>query len=92
MIYNKEKCNLLKRVQKCSFILLDLSLYLDTHPMCQNALAAYSKHQKEFMILNEEYERKYGALTHGILEGENSWKWIEGPWPWDPEMNESEGV
>ena len=31
----------------------------------------------------EEYAQKYGMLTHGDYNGQTSWQWTEGPWPWE---------
>ena len=34
-----------------------------------------------------EYEEKYGPLTPMSGVGCDSWKWIQGPWPWESEAN-----
>ena len=34
--------------------------------------------------LCEEYEKNYGPLTtDSKFIGENNWKWIKSPWPWE---------
>lgn len=81
----KEREILLKRVQVCEFAMLDLALFLDTHPDDQQALAHYRKHQTMRKNAVAEYEERFGPLTkENAAEGER-WTWVDGLWPWQNE-------
>ena len=62
-----EMCNdkkaLFRKIHECEFMIIDLGLYLDTHPDCTQALTAFHKHQAEYEHNVAEYERLYGPLT-----------------------------
>lgn len=83
---NNKKYELMKQINEYSFSMIDLLLYLDTHPEDSGA-------QEDFLNLlharNDavnEYSRIYGPLTiDGIKESadEEMWRWVYQPWPWE---------
>ena len=74
----------LKRIQQLSFALVELNLYLDTHPDCKNALDLYNKYSAELKTLREEYTRKHGPLMNfGTCPAETGFSWVNSPWPWE---------
>lgn len=79
---NEQKI-LLSRIATCDFILSETSLFLDTHPECTEALDFYKKHLEMRKTAADEYSEKYGMLRQEDYVGQNSWQWIEGPWPWE---------
>jgi len=85
---DRNRAMLLNKISKAGFMLGDLHLYLDTHPMCMNALKHYRYYQKIYNDLKNEYESKYGPLTPKLPEGAVRWNWTDGPWPWENEANE----
>ena len=80
-----EQKTLLSRIAICDFILTETALFLDTHPDCAEALAFYGKHLEMKKKAEEEYTRKYGMLKHSDYKDQNTWQWVEGPWPWEYE-------
>lgn len=80
-----EKMILLKKISQCEFMMIDLGLFLDTHPNCTEALENFRIHKKSYDRLVEEYERVYGPLTLYSVESEKYWTWISLPWPWEME-------
>ena len=62
-----ETCNdrnaLFRKIHECEFMMIDLGLYLDTHPDCVQALNAFQKHRASYEKHAAEYERLYGPLT-----------------------------
>ncbi len=80
-----EQKNLLSRIATCDFVLTETALFLDTHPDCAEALAFYKKHLEMRKKAAEEYAEKFGMLRHEDYNGQNSWQWTEGPWPWEYE-------
>ena len=80
-----EKKALLTRIMVCDFILHETALFLDTHPDCAEALAFYKKHLEMKKNTEEEYAQKFGMLKHSDYNGQDTWQWTEGPWPWEYE-------
>ncbi|RKD22471.1 spore coat protein JB [Caminicella sporogenes DSM 14501] len=76
--------DLLKKIQEVEFAIVDLNLYLDTHPKNQRALADYNMLTNELFRLKKIYEMNYGPLTNfGYAPSHYPWQWIESPWPWE---------
>lgn len=80
-----------------SFIVNDLTLFLDTHPKDEQALALFDNNIKERKRLLEEYESQFEPLTidcvnvnstecdHDFCQypGEKHFTWVDGPTPWE---------
>ena len=62
-----------------------MHVYLDTHPENAEAIASYKKYSRRADELMAQYEKKYGPLTSGDTLGNNSFDWINSPWPWETE-------
>lgn len=76
---------LLSKIQMVSFVLVDVNLFLDTHPEDMTALDYYHKHQVLLDQLRSQYINEYGPLTPGTVVSNNRWTWIDQPWPWERE-------
>jgi spore coat protein JB len=74
---------LLKEVMAADFTVIELNLYLDTHPCDQRAIALYNSGVQRSKMLWDEYERMYGPLTARLSYRNYPWQWIESPWPWE---------
>ena len=68
-------------IRGLDFAIVELALYLDTHPTDKKALCLHRKYCKECKELKDEYQRVYGPLT--INYPCNKWRWLEQPWPWE---------
>ena len=80
------KNDLLRQIQQFNFAMIELALYLDNQPDCQNALAMYARVRMEYLRVRKEYEDRYGPLSYdGIDTAGNGWSWLDGPWPWEGE-------
>lgn len=67
---------------KClDFAIIELGLYLDTHPDDQKALCMHREYCKQVKDLKDKYQKMYGPLT--IFFPCNKWRWLEEPWPWE---------
>lgn len=82
-----EKEKLLRKVQYYCFAALESALFLDTHPDCKEALAYHTKHKKMAQEATKEYEEKYGPITTRSTQNEDSWQWVNAPWPWEYSAN-----
>lgn len=83
-----EKKELLKKIQEVGFSLVDLTLYLDTHTDCKDALEYFNCLSCELKDLRASYEKHYGPLTNYGLQTAQDWEqWVSGPWPWERKFN-----
>ena len=79
-----KKEELLFNILMYKFALIELNLYLDTHPNNSQMLNLYNQYLSEEKKLCDEFEKKYGPLTTDSINlGTNSWNWIKSPWPWE---------
>lgn len=80
---DQKRDTLLKQVMAADFTIIDLNLYLNTHPNDQRAVALYNNAVRNAKILRETFEKMYGPLTAYDSYSTCPWRWIENPWPWD---------
>lgn len=78
-----EKERLLRKIQACSFALVEANLYLDSHPTCRDGLAYFARHKAEKEKLVAEYNEKYGPLTFTQNNSSKKWEWVTSPFPWE---------
>ncbi len=73
-----------------SFAINDLTLYLDTHPDCQNGLTLFKQLLQKRLDLLADFADKFYPLTQiSIITGEtntDSYGWNEGPAPWEGDL------
>lgn len=58
-----DKEGLLRKIDCVSFMLIDLGLYLDTHPTDEKAAEAYRNYRRERKELLKEFETNFYPLT-----------------------------
>ncbi len=75
------RCEMLKKIREYNFAIIELALYLDTHPEDQKALCLHKEYTKCYKDLTDKYQKVYGPLT--INFPCNRWRWLEEPWPWE---------
>ena len=81
-----ERAKMMRCIQMYDFALIEVGMFLNTHPNNAEALAYYRQTQ----ALRDEavalYEKRFGPLTMmSPVAAEGCWKWVEGPWPWEGE-------
>lgn len=87
-LYNAEKCvsneqrELLKKIMEVEFSLIELNLYLDTHPKDKDAIKLCNEYVEKLEDLKEKYTRKYGPISP-VEESDCPWEYVQGPWPWE---------
>ncbi|MCX7747475.1 MAG: spore coat protein CotJB [Clostridia bacterium] len=77
---NRER--MLREVMAADFTVIDLNLYLNTHPYDKRTIDLFNQSVQRAKILRNNYERLYGPLTVNTPSG-CPWRWIESPWPWE---------
>ncbi len=79
-----ERDRLLRQIAAVDFAMIELHLFMDSHPNDREAGRKLDEYEKKSTALRKEFEEKYGPLTSMQKEG-NRWAWICDPWPWDNE-------
>ena len=80
----RERKTLLNEIGKIDFVLVELNLYLDTHPFDQQALTNIRHFQKMKKQLVQEYTGNYGPLTRDCMnDNAHEWQWALQVWPWE---------
>lgn len=80
---SNEYFELLHQLQAVDFVLVELTLYLDTHPNDHEAINQFNQFAKERKRLKKMYEHQYGPLLqYGNSFSKYPWDWNETPWPW----------
>ena len=78
-----EKNALMKRIRQYDFALKELNLYLDTHPSCRRGLALFRRYKDMREKALDEYIRRFGPIVPEQSTAEQSWDWVNDPWPWE---------
>ena len=89
------KMDLLKQISATRFMIVDLALFLNTHPKDKETIIEHNYYVKEWKSLKENYEMNFGMLTQLNSVSPYPWQWMSEPWPWDNEANfkfEKDGV
>ncbi|MDD2495200.1 MAG: spore coat protein CotJB [Tissierellia bacterium] len=70
-------------IMQLQVAVIDLALFLDTHPNDPVALYKHKAYSTQLMKLKNEYEMLFGPLNLYSVETGDTWRYINGPWPWD---------
>lgn len=75
--------SMLKDLQAVDFVLVELTLYLDTHPTDFDAVQQYNQFASKRMELARHFEQQFGPLhSYGHSFTKSPWQWNDTPWPW----------
>ncbi len=81
-----EQKKLLFDIGMIDFVIVEMTLYLDTHPYDKEAIAYMNHYTKMKNQATREYNMKYGPLSVSSIENcQNEWKWALQPMPWEGE-------
>lgn len=74
---------LLEKLQALDFALVELNLYLDTHPNDLKAIEQFNQLTFERTKLANHFQQLYGPLQNfGRAYSKFPWEWSKSPWPW----------
>lgn len=76
---------MLRDLMAVDFAVIDMHLYLDTHPYDQRAISIFNQNVQRSKMLRDNYERQYGPLTP-LSYSKCPFEWVEGAWPWEREV------
>lgn len=77
------KEQLLQDINIVSFVLIELGLYLDTHPFDRNAMEYFNHYARIKHQMTKEFSMKYYPLTMDMTESSKEWRWGTAPLPWE---------
>jgi len=73
----------LEEIQAIDFVIVELNLYLDTHPHDYDVIQQFNENTEKSMKLKIDFEQKYGPLMNfGRSYSNYPFNWIDTPWPW----------
>lgn len=79
--------NLLLKIQSYDIALMDLNLYLDIYPNDTTLTNLYKQYTTDKEKLVTEFENTYYPLNKASSATNNTWKWLNGKWPWEGDNN-----
>jgi len=79
-----DRRRLLNDIGKADFVMIELNLYLDTHPYDQQAMETLKQYAMLKNKLMKEFTEKYGPLVISCTDMDSrEWKWATQDWPWE---------
>ncbi len=84
-----ERETLLRRISVLDFAIVELNLYMDTHPYDTEVNEKLNSYKCKSKALKEEFAKKFGPLSPSSKE-KNQWGWISDPWPWNTDSEKGE--
>lgn len=80
---NKEQ--MLQDISTVDFVLVDLMLYLDTHPFDRGAMDYFNHYSRMKNQMTREFSQKFFPLTKDLADSNKEWRWGAAPLPWEGE-------
>ncbi len=77
----------LKDISIADFAMVDLQLYLDTHPDDKTAMEYYKHYAGLKHRLSKEFAEKYYPLMPEYSTSCKEWNWVLSPMPWENDAN-----
>ena len=80
-----EQAKIKRRIYELDFAIHELVLFLDSHTNNAKASDLLKRFRELRSQVIAEYEKQFGnyVVTADDVIPEGSWKWIDGPWPWE---------
>jgi spore coat protein JB len=70
-------------LQAVDFVLVELTLFLDTHPDDLACIQQYNQFAQKRMMMAQQFDMEFGPLkSFGQGFTRQPWQWVEAPWPW----------
>jgi spore coat protein JB len=78
----------LVELQALEFVVLELGIYLDTHPDDTEAFELFKQYAAMERAAKADYEERFGPLTKSAAATGDSYTWLKSPWPWHDQQSE----
>lgn len=82
---SQEGMRMLNDISIVDFVLVDLSLYLDTHPFDHEAIEYFNHYARIKNKMSRDFSMRYFPLTTDMAESNKEWRWGAAPLPWEGE-------
>ena len=73
----------LAELMALEFAIVDLGLYLDTHPEDEEAFELYTKYVALSREGRKRYIAAYGPIRQADTAKIEAYTWLRDPWPWE---------
>ena len=80
-----QKEQMLHDIGIVDFVLVELTLYLDTHSCDRTAIEYYNHYTRIKEQMTKDFSKKYFPLTKDMAESDTEWRWGKAPLPWEGE-------
>ena len=81
----RQKEQMLENIGTLSFVMVELALYLDTHPFDRRAMDYFNHYSRIKNQMVGEFSREYYPLSLSMAESNREWRWGMAPLPWEGE-------
>lgn len=82
---SQEGMRMLNDISIVDFVLVDLTLYLDTHPFDREAMEYFNHYARIMNKMSKDFSMRYYPLTMELAESNKEWRWGAAPLPWEGE-------
>ena len=82
------RSELYRWVMALGFCAYDMLLYLDTHPDDMEAFQLFQQYAAMEKSAKAAYEKRFGPLMKSTAATEDTYRWLQDPWPWNYQQNE----
>lgn len=82
---NFSRQQLLQYIDEVSFALIEIGLYLDTHPRDEIAIRWFNKYSDERCNALKLYAQKFEPITMNCANYNSVYEWATTKWPWEGE-------
>ncbi len=79
------KKELMEQICQCEFILIDINLFLDTHPNNKEAIEDYNAYAEQLCVLKERYSCEFGPISNfgnSVANNADCFSWVKEPFFW----------
>lgn len=80
---NNNQQTMLNDIGIIDFTLVDLMLFLDTHPDDKEAMEYFNHYAKIKDKMVKDFSMMYYPLTKDLAESTTEWRWSAAPLPWE---------
>ena len=78
----------LTELQALEFVVLELGIYLDTHPEDEEAFQLFRQYVALERSARAAYEEANGPLMRDSAVNFGAYRWLNDPWPWNFRQSE----
>lgn len=74
---------LLRKIGMYDFVAMEAAMFLNTHPNDKVALDYFKTYCKKSKEAKEEYAARCGPIEICQSGRNDTWDWLDSPWPWE---------